>query len=72
MKFLTKISDPIKIVILAVYTLIAVLIAFLIINNQTKVDILKTYSDVAYDENVKLVVRLREDRKSSFGTNTDF
>ena len=54
------------------FTIIAVLIAFLIIHFNTKVELLKGYSDEAYDENVKLVVRMREDRKSSFGTSTDY
>lgn len=72
MKFITKISDPLKIVILTGYTLIAVLIAFLLINNKTEVKIMKEYDTVAYDENVKLVVRLREDRKSSYANSSDY
>lgn len=72
MNFLTKINDKLKIIILVVYTLIAVLIAFLVLNSSTKVELLKNYSNVASDDNVKLVVRMREDRKSSYGTSTEF
>ena len=70
MNFITKINDKLKIIILTVFTLIAVLIVFLVLNSSTKVELLNGYSNEAYDENVKLVVRMREDRKSSLGNSS--
>lgn len=72
MNFITKINDKIKILILFIYTLVAVLITFLVLNSNTKVELLNDYSNVAADENVKLVVRMREDRKSSYGTSSEY
>ncbi len=72
MNFITKINDKLKIIILTAYTLIAVLIVFLILNSNTEVKLLQDYSNVASDENVNLIVKIREDRKSSYGTNSDF
>lgn len=65
MSLLSKLSTKIKILILVVYSLIAVVIAFLIANAGTKSELLSNYSKVAYDDYIKVSYRFQETRQSA-------
>lgn len=72
MNLLSKLSNKVKILILVVYSLIAVLIAFLIASAGTKSDLMKGYTHNAFDDYVKASYRVQEVRQSSRQANEDF
>ncbi len=65
MSLLSKLSTKIKILILVVYSLVAVLIALLIVGFGSKTEILTGYTKSAVDEYVKASYRVQETRQSS-------
>lgn len=71
MQFLSKLSNKFKILILVIYSLVAILIAFLIVSSGTKTKLLTGYSNQASDEYIKASFRIYENRQSSRQLDSD-
>jgi len=71
MNFLSKLNTKIKIIILVLYTMIAVLITFLILNSASKNETMQGYTGSASDEFVNVAFRMQEQRTSSTQNKTD-
>lgn len=65
MNFLSKINNKLKIIILVLYTALAIVIAFLFLNAVSKDDILEGYDIYSNNEYVNVGFRVQEQRKSS-------
>lgn len=65
MQGLSKLNNKIKIIILVLYTFIAVLITFLVLNSATKTTLINGYSKQAGDDLLNVSFRIQEQRQSS-------
>lgn len=72
MKTLSNISNKIKILILVLYSALAIVVAFLIVDRATQVDLFEEYTNTPYDDTVKVNFQLKEVRKSSVENNADY
>lgn len=72
MKTLSNISNKIKILILVLYSALAIVVAFLIVDKATQVNLFEQYTNKPYDDVVKVNYQLKEVRKSSVENNTDY
>lgn len=72
MRFLSNISNKIKVLVLVLYSALALVIALLIINGATKQDLFKEYGTKAYDDLMKVCFKFKETRQSSYQTKKDY
>lgn len=71
MNGLSKLNNKLKIIILVVYTVIAVVVSFVILNSLSKTTVMNGYSDKIEDEYVNVAFRIQEQRTSSNQNKTD-
>lgn len=71
MKFL-NLSNKVKVLALAIYAVVIIVITMLIINNKGTSEWFKDYSTNPYDENIFVVVRMSEVRNSELVNGTSY
>lgn len=69
MQGLSKLNNKLKIIILVLYTFVAVLITLLVLNSATKTTLIHGYNDHVGDDLLNVSFRIQEQRQSSSNNN---
>lgn len=69
---ISKLNEKLKVIILVLYTALAVLVTLLLLNMNDKVDYLSEYSSKPYNDYISITVKLKENRESTYKTKTDY
>ena len=69
---ISKLNEKLKIIILIFYTALAVLVAFLLVSCQDKIDYFKEYGTNPSNDEISVTLKIKENRESTYKTKTDY